>query len=109
MYNFFLEYTKGLRIIVLSKRNVYKSALALTTYGEVRGWFNSNRQYIPHLPPPLPMKESGLLANQTTKVSGSSFDPKVGVGPDGAQQLANVGGCVTKAPSVTLLPNLPGY
>jgi len=55
------------------------------------------------------MKESGLLANQTTKVSGSSFDPKVGVGPDGAQQLANVGGCVTKAPSVTLLPNLPGY
>ena len=34
--------------------------------------------------PPL-SKESGLLANQTTKVPGSSFDPKVGVGPDGAQ------------------------
>jgi len=55
------------------------------------------------------MKESELLANQTTKVPGLSFNPKVSAELDGVQQLVNVGGCVAEAPNVTLLLNLPGY
>jgi len=96
-----------LHIIVLSRKGVYKCALALSTDGKGGGWFNSIVQY--KSPPPPTRKERGLLANQTTEVPGSSLDPEIGVGPDDGQQLGNVGGCVTKAPGVALLPNLPCY
>ena len=36
---FFLEYAKGLRIVALSRRNVYRCALALSTDGEEWGVF----------------------------------------------------------------------